>query len=78
MINSFRFLKYALVIILAFVGVKLLLLSLPPYLDDMGNWVGLQIAERAAVKLDTSISLLVVVGLLVTAIVASVVVKKKG
>jgi tellurite resistance protein TerC len=36
LIAKFRFLKPALILILAFVGVKLLLLATPPYLDDMG------------------------------------------
>ncbi|MCY2926248.1 MAG: TerC/Alx family metal homeostasis membrane protein, partial [Planctomycetota bacterium] len=45
LIARFRFLKPALIVILAFVGVKLLLLSLPPYLDAMG------LAKRQSVKI---------------------------
>jgi len=40
MITKFRYLKPALILILAFVGVKLLLLSLPPYLHVMAGWIG--------------------------------------
>jgi tellurite resistance protein TerC len=36
LIAKFRFLKPALILILAFVGVKLLLLAAPPYFDDIG------------------------------------------
>jgi tellurite resistance protein TerC len=65
MIARFHLLKPALVLILAFVGVKLLLLSVPPHLD----WIGL--TERTPVKIDTMVSLLVVAGTLVAAIVVS-------
>ncbi len=40
MITKFRYLKPALILILAFVGVKLLLLSLPPCLHVMAGWIG--------------------------------------
>jgi tellurite resistance protein TerC len=65
---KFRFLKPALILILAFVGVKLLLLALPPYLNDMG----LSAAEIKSIKIDPMISLVIVLGTLVTASVLSV------
>lgn len=66
LIQRFRYLKPALVLILAFVGVKLLLLSVPPYL----HLVGLEPAK--SIKIDTSVSMAVVLGLLGLATVASV------
>ena len=74
LMQKFRFLKPALILILAFVGAKLLLLSVPPYL----HVVGLQQAEP--IKIDTTTSLLVVVGTLAVATVLSLVVqgKQKG
>ncbi len=57
-IQRFRFLKPALILILAFVGVKLLLLSVPPYLPLLG----MQAADP--IKIDTTLSLVVVVGTL--------------
>ena len=66
LIQKFRFLKPALILILAFVGVKLLLLSVPPYLDVIG------MANADPIKLDTTVSLLVVVGTLALATVLSV------
>ena len=36
LIAKFRFLKPALILILAFIGIKLLLLATPPYFNDMG------------------------------------------
>jgi tellurite resistance protein TerC len=65
---KFRFLKPALILILAFVGVKLLLLALPPYLNDMG----LSAAEVKSIKIDPIVSLAIVLGTLVTASVMSV------
>lgn len=71
LIQKFRFLKPALILILAFVGVKLLLLSVPPYLGVIG-------LERAnPIKIDTTVSLLVVVGTLTFATVLSVIVPSK-
>ncbi|HRK29552.1 MAG TPA: TerC family protein [Tepidisphaeraceae bacterium] len=61
LITKFRFLKPALILILGFVGVKLLLLALPPYLDAIG------LAERKSVKVDPLVSLGVVVGMLAAA-----------
>lgn len=71
LIQKFRFLKPALILILAFVGVKLLLLSVPPYLDVIG------MSKAEPIKIDTTASLLVVVGTLVLATVLSVVVPAK-
>ena len=68
LIQKFRFLKPALILILAFVGVKLLLLSVPPYLDVIG------MSKADPIKIDTTVSLLVVVGTLALATVLSLVV----
>ena len=76
-IAKFRFLKPALIVILAFVGVKLLLFSLPPYLDDIGGWFGLGLEAGRAIKIDTSITLGVVVVLLGGGVVASVLLPAK-
>ena len=64
LITKFRLLKPALILILAFVGVKLLLLSLPPYLDDLG------LVQRPlrSIKISTTASLGVVLGVLAAAI----------
>ena len=66
LIPKFRFLKAALILILAFVGVKLLLLSVPPYLDVIG------MATADPIKIGTALSLLVIVGALTLATVLSV------
>ena len=66
LMSKFRFLKPALILILAFVGVKLLLLSVPPYLDVVG------LEPRAAIKVDTTLSLVVVLATLALATVLSV------
>jgi len=71
LIQKFRFLKPALILILAFVGVKLLLLSVPPYLDVIG------MAKADPIKINTTVSLLVVVGILALATVLSVVIPAK-
>lgn len=71
LIQKFRFLKPALILILAFVGVKLLLLSLPPYLDVIG------LTKSDPIKIDTTVSLLVVVGTLALATVLSILVPSK-
>lgn len=65
LIAKFRFLKPALVLVLAFVGVKLLLLSVPPYLGVVG------LPPAAPIEIDTWISLVAVVGTLVVATVLS-------
>ncbi len=72
LIQKFRFLKPALILILAFVGVKLLLLSVPPYLDVIG------LAVRDPIKIDTTVSLLVVVGTLTLATILSIVLPSKS
>lgn len=66
LMSEFRFLKPALILILAFVGVKLLLLSVPPYL----NLIGLE--PQSSIKIDTTVSLGVVLGTLALAVVLSV------
>ena len=71
LIQKFRFLKPALIMILAFVGVKLLLLSAPPYLDLIG------MTKADPIKIDTTASLLVVVGTLLLATVLSVVIPSR-
>ncbi len=58
-IDRFRYLKPALIAILAFVGVKMLLVQTP-------------------LKVDPTVSLLVIAGILTTAIVASAVVSRRG
>lgn len=65
LIAKFRFLKPALILILAFVGVKLLLLAAPPYFNDFG-WAA---SEVKSIKIDPLVSLVIV---LVTLTVASV------
>jgi tellurite resistance protein TerC len=72
LIQKFRFLKPALILILAFVGVKLLLLSVPPYLEVIG------MNKAAPIKIDTTVSLLVVVGTLVMATVLSMAVPARA
>jgi predicted tellurium resistance membrane protein TerC len=73
LIAKFRFLKPALILILAFVGVKLLLLAGPPYLDNLG----LASTEPKAIKIDPMISLGVVVATLVIATVLSALIPAK-
>ncbi len=64
---KFRYLKPALILILGFVGVKLLFLALPPYLNDLG----LSSAEVKSIKIDPMISLIIVLATLVTASILS-------
>ncbi len=71
MIQKFRFLKPALILILAFVGVKLLLMSVPPYLSTIG------LESGNPIKIDTTVSLLVVTGLLGVGVAASFLVPKR-
>lgn len=73
LISKFRFLKQALILILAFVGVKLLLLAAPPYLND----IGLTAAEIKSIKIDPIISLCVVLFTLASATVLSVMLPAK-
>ena len=72
LINKFRLLKPALILILSFVGVKLLLLSVPPYLGVLG------IEPRLAIKIDTTVSLMVVLGTFVVAVVGSILMPAKA
>ncbi len=72
LIAKFRFLKPALILILAFVGVKLLLLSVPPYLDV----IGMQPAKP--IKIDTTISLIAVLATLTLATILSVLIPGKA
>ena len=73
LITKFRFLKPALILILAFVGVKLLLLAAPPYLND----IGLIANEMQSIKIAPMISLIVVLGTLVLASVMSILIPGK-
>ncbi len=68
LIAKFRFLKPALILILAFIGLKLLLLATPPYLNDFGLAAG----EIDSIKIDPVLSLLIVLGTLALATVMSV------
>jgi tellurite resistance protein TerC len=72
LIAKFRFLKPALILILGFVGVKLLLLSVPPYLSFFGRVIGQTWDSSNPIKIDTSISLAVVLGTLTLAVVLSI------
>lgn len=78
MIAKFKYLKPALILILAFVGVKLLLLSAPPYLDDLAGLVGVTMDPLKSIKISTTVSLTVVLGLLGGAVVASVLMARRG
>jgi tellurite resistance protein TerC len=71
MIAKFRFLKPALILILAFVGVKLLLLSVPPYLSVVG------LKDRHPIKIDTTVSLVAILGTLVLASVLSMILPER-
>ena len=59
-------------------GVKLLLLSLPPYLHRIVGVLGFTAEPLEPVKVDTALSLLVVVGVLAAATVASIVFPRSG
>jgi tellurite resistance protein TerC len=71
LIARFRYLKPALILILAFVGVKLLLLSVPPYLNDAASLLGASIPEVKSIKIDTTVSLAAVLLTLTLAVIAS-------
>jgi len=73
LISKFRFLKPALILILAFVGIKLLLLAAPPYFYDFG----LSASEIKSIKIDPFVSLVVVLGTLALATVMSVLLPAK-
>ncbi len=72
LIAKFRFLKPALILILAFVGVKLMLLATPPYIDDIGKWFGFVWEEGKSIKIDTTLSLITVLATLALAVVLSI------
>ncbi|MFM9956880.1 MAG: TerC family protein [Phycisphaerales bacterium] len=72
LIAKFRFLKPALILILAFVGVKLLLLSVPPYLDVIG------MEASKPIKIDTTVSLIAVLGTLTLATILSILIPGKA
>jgi tellurite resistance protein TerC len=72
LIAKFRFLKPALILILAFVGVKLLLLSAPPYLDAIG------MEPQKSIKIDTTLSLVIVLATLALATVLSILIPSKA
>jgi len=73
LIAKFRFLKPALILILAFVGVKLLLLAFPPYFNDLG----LTASEIKSIKIEPMISLIVVLSTLFLASVLSILLPAK-
>jgi tellurite resistance protein TerC len=73
LISKFRFLKPALILILAFVGIKLLLLAAPPYFFDFG----LTANELKSIKIDPLVSLVIVLGTLTSAIVMSILLPKR-
>jgi tellurite resistance protein TerC len=73
LIAKFRFLKPALILILAFVGVKLLLLAAPPYMNDLG----LSAVEMKSIKIDPIVSLVIVVVTLAVASVMSILMPAK-
>ena len=73
LIAKFRFLKPALILILAFVGIKLLLLAAPPYFNDFG----FRANEIKSIKIDPLISLVTVLGTLAVATVMSVLMPAK-
>jgi tellurite resistance protein TerC len=73
LIAKFRFLKPALILILAFIGIKLLLLAAPPYFNDFG----LTINEWESIKIDPVLSLIIVLGTLALATVMSILIPEK-
>ena len=73
LIAKFRFLKPALILILAFIGIKLLLLAAPPYFNDFG----LSASEFKSIKIDPIVSLVIVLGTLAGATVMSVLIPNK-
>ncbi len=76
LIQKFHLLKPALILILAFVGVKLLLLSFPPYQATLLGWAG--VAENGnPIKIPTLASLVVVVSMLAGAIGLSLLLPKR-
>jgi tellurite resistance protein TerC len=72
MIAKFRYLKPALILILAYVGVKLVLMAAPPYVHVAAGWLGMEMSPLKSVKIEESISLFVVLGALCGGVLASV------
>jgi len=73
LIAKFRYLKPALILILGFVGIKLLLLAAPPYFNDFG----LTDSEFKSIKIDPIVSLIIVLGTLAAASVMSILIPNK-
>jgi tellurite resistance protein TerC len=73
LIAKFRYLKPALILILGFVGIKLLLLAAPPYFNDFG----LTDSEFKSIKIDPLVSLIIVLGTLAVASVMSILIPRK-
>ncbi len=73
LIAKFRFLKPALILILAFIGIKLLLLAAPPYFNDFG----LTANEFKSIKIDPLVSLVIVLCTLAAATLMSVLIPNK-
>jgi tellurite resistance protein TerC len=72
LIKRFKYLKPALILILAFVGVKLLLVSAPPVVPKLANLLGFSMKPVHSIEIDTGVSLAVVLGLLLLAVLASI------
>lgn len=73
LIAKFRYLKPALILILGFVGIKLLLLAAPPYFNDFG----FSADEIKSIKIDPFVSLVIVLGTLAVATVMSILIPSK-
>jgi tellurite resistance protein TerC len=73
LIAKFRYLKPALILILGFVGIKLLLLAAPPYFNDFG----MSATEIKSIKIDPIVSLVIVLGTLAVASVMSILIPSK-
>lgn len=73
LIAKFRYLKPALILILGFVGIKLLLLAAPPYFNDFG----FTDSEFKSIKIDPLVSLVIVLGTLAVASVVSILIPTK-
>ncbi len=73
LIAKFRYLKPALILILGFVGIKLLLLAAPPYFNDFGFSAN----EIKSIKIDPFVSLVIVLGTLAVATVMSILIPSK-
>lgn len=78
MMNRFSLLKPALIVIMAFVGVKLMLLATPPYIDNILGVVGIKVAEGNPIKIPTAWSLGVVLVVLLIGVVGSLLLPPKA